>query len=268
MIIIARNISSLCIISILLSFSNLYSSSLVDILNESPLQDYLVDIELTEPQSGIELVDCIYVINLDERINRWNCLKNSWGKNGLSLNRVNAVNGWKLGEKVIEGITSPARKMKGGAVGCFLSHISVLKNAYENGFNIIWILEDDAEITDDPQKIAYLLENLHEIDPEWDILYTDVNNLGLTNGIEVFLPIQPKNLLNEHLMRARNRYGSHSILISKNGVEKLLKYFVSNLLMAPIDIEIHWIPDIRKYSVRENIVSHIEGADSTTEFPP
>lgn len=256
------------IFTALFNFSNAYCNFLDDILNRCLFQKYLVDIKLTEFSSGIESIDCIYVVNLDEKIFRWNDLKISSEKRGLALNRVSAVNGWKLSPEVIQSITSPNRKMKAGAVGCFLSHISVLKNAYENGFNTIWVLEDDVEIVDDPQKILFILESLYQIDPQWDILYTDVKTLGLINGEEIIITPQNTNILNNHLMRAGNRYGMHSFLISKNGIEKLLKYFLTHLLMAPIDIELHWIPNINKYSVRKNIISNISGFDSTTEFPP
>lgn len=53
-------------------------------------------------------------------------------KNGLSVNRVQAVNGWNLSKDCIKTLSFPHHSMPGGVLGCFLSHISVLKNAYEN----------------------------------------------------------------------------------------------------------------------------------------
>lgn len=256
------------ITTIVLLFSTLYSHSINDLLMETPLQQYLIDIEILEPDTGLELVDCIYVINLYKRIHRWERLRDSLKKRGLFPNRVHAINGWELNEQQIKPIISPKRKMKKGVIGCFLSHLSVLKNAYENEFNIIWVLEDDAEIVDNVEKLSLLLEELQQIDPQWDILYTDVKDFGVIGNGEGIIPIDSINILNENFMRARSRYGMHSVLISKHGIQKLFTYFVSNVLMAPIDIVIHWVPNIRKYSVRKNVVSNLLGEDSTTESPP
>lgn len=33
-----------------------------------------------------------------------------------------------------------------GQVGCALSHLSILKDAYESGYQTIWVLEDDFEV--------------------------------------------------------------------------------------------------------------------------
>lgn len=255
--------------TILLVSSNLYSHPIDELLIRSPLQQHLIDIEITEPNTGLDLVDCIYVINLDKRIHLWKHLRDALEKNGLFANRVNAINGWELSDRIIQIITPSKRKMKGGAVGCFLSHISVLKNAHENGFNIIWILEDDAEIINNLKKIPNLIRTLSNLDPKWDILYTDVRNFGINGrGCEGSLPMKVSDFLDKNLMKAGNRYGTYSLLISKSGIEKLLNYFICNLLRAPIDIEIHWIPNLRKYSIRYNLVSYIKNTTSNTEFPP
>lgn len=144
----------------------------------------------------------------------------------------------------------------------------MLKNAYENQFNIIWVLEDDAEFVGDPQKIPELITALSTLDPEWDILYTDVGNIGIVQGSFVILPVNNEDYLDENFMRVGNRFGTHSILISNSGIAKLLNYFICESLYAPIDVKIHWIPNLRKYSVRQNIVSHLAGEESTTESPP
>lgn len=260
-------ISFLFIICISQLYSVLYSKSLEEILIESPLQEYLVDIELKELYSGMELIDCIYVINLDERINRWNKLRNIWEKKGFFVNRVNAVNGWNISKDSIKALSAPHNAMLGGVLGCFLSHISVLKNAYENQFEIIWVLEDDAEFVGDPQKIPELIKALSKLDPQWDILYTDVRNFGITTGGFGVLPVSNKDYLNKDFMRVGKRFGTYSILISKSGIQKLLYYFISNPLCDAIDVIIHWIPNIRKYAVRRNIVSYIRGTESTTQHP-
>lgn len=130
------------------------------------------------------------------------------------------------------------------------------------------MLEDDTGFFGDPQKITELVAALSKLDPQWDILYTDVRNIGITQGSFGVLPVNNEDYLDKNFMRVGNRFGFYSVFISKSGIEKLLHYFISHSLSTPIDVEIHCIPNIRKYSVRQNIVSYTQITDSTTQFPP
>ena len=45
------------------------------------------------------------------------------------------------------------------------------------------------------------------------------------------------------------------MLISRKGIKKILDYFTHVYLWAPIDVDMHYIPGIRQYSTRRNVVS-------------
>lgn len=238
---------------------------------QTPIVKYLTEIELTENESGISPIDCVYVINLKERSEKWEYIQEELKKRGVKPNRVNAINGWKLSDEVKQELAGPYQvRQPGGAIGCLLSHISVYKDAYERGFDHIWVLEDDAEFLENIGRISPLLSRLSEIDPEWDVFYTDVdcrddndgyyiNNYTIGRPGQVLLPpeyYKTRNLVDESIMRIRSRYGTTSMIISKRGVEKLWNYFSHVNIWIAIDCDIHFIPSIRQYSPTFEIVTN------------
>lgn len=237
---------------------------------ETPVVNYLKPIEITHFESGIDLVNCIYVINLDARTDKWDRLKPLFAERNLQVNRVSGINGWQFTKEDKKTLAGPYRpRLKGGQLGCLLSHLSILKDAYKRGFDLIWVLEDDIEFSEDLSHISKLIPKLQVIDPDWDIFYTDsdcVNEKG-----EYFTPLaldprpdqtlpplafyQERIVIDEDLMQIRSRFATHSMLISKKGIKKILDYFTHVYLFSPIDWDIHYIPNIRQYAARRDIVT-------------
>ena len=153
-------------------------------------------------------IDCVYMINLDERPEKWKASFDQLAPYGVNPLRFSAVNGWKLSFEELEDLSSLYKSKMGegrwgtyyppsmngepchevmmggkkyfshcmsrGAVGIVLSHLSILKDAYDAGYQIIWVLEDDIEIVQDPKILSSLIKNLDSmvgIDG-WDILFT------------------------------------------------------------------------------------------------
>jgi GR25 family glycosyltransferase involved in LPS biosynthesis len=153
-------------------------------------------------------------------------------------------------------------KLNGGMIGCLLSHVSIYKDAYERGFNTVWICEDDIKFTDDVKKLSGFVDELNSIDPDWDILYTDYTQHG--TGMQAHRPGQsPYRVLSQivnqskTLVRMHGRHQTHSMIFSKKGIKKVLDYFTHIHLWTPIDIDIHYVPNIREYSVRKDIATFI-----------
>lgn len=227
------------------------------------ISNCLTKIELTELYSGIKSIDCIYVINLDERYERWDRTQTLCKNNGLFVNRVSAVNGWKLEDRIIRRLTTPQNQITKGAIGCLLSHLSILQHALGKNFETIWIMEDDIDFLQSPHQIRPLLKELSKIDPDWDLFYTDIR----IHWNYVVKPIRKKDYITDNLLRVGRRYGTHSIVISKNGMKKIFNYFSSKRFSTPIDIDIHSIPGIRKYSPAWHITTVTESSFSDTELP-
>jgi hypothetical protein len=189
------------------------------------------------------------------------------------------VNGWSIPEKQQEELAYPfPRRLRGGQLGCLLSHLSILFDAKSRGFKLIWVMEDDAEILESPQNMLMIVSELSQIDPEWDIFYTDRDfrdGLGgyVRSVSSDFRPGQQEPFpgyyqerinINEDIMQIRSRFGTYSMLISNHGMEKILEHFTTQPLWTAIDIDIHYIPGIRQYSSRRDIVSNLIGSSSDT----
>lgn len=237
----------------------------------TPFVKYLVPIEITEPFSGLEGVDLVYVINLNDRKDKWNWIRQVLQEQRICPNRVSAVNGWKLSSDEIRELRGPYRRgLTGGQVGCLLSHLSVLKDAYERKASVIWVFEDDALFLGKATEVCSLLKKIEEFDPAWDILYTDsssrIGDRPLAPGGSVIpRPDQPLEFPSEYYANAKvvtddfiethNRYGTYSMLLSSRGIKKLYEYFTHVYLWTAYDNDLHCVPGIRQYSLTRDIVT-------------
>lgn len=252
---------------------------------ETNVGKYLREISITEKESGMESIDCIYVINLDKRPEKLAQIQKQFTKAGLKFNRVRGVEGWLLTEADKKTLVGPYPiKLKPGEYGCTLSHISIYKDAIDRGFSRIWILEDDAKILRDVQEIPKLLKKLSKIDPEWDIFYTDLDWRVLNNEYHrpktgFKLRARPgqhlkktsyytkRKKISKNIQQVRSRWGTHSYIVSRKGLTKLKNYFFHTYFWASIDWDIHFIPKIRQYSSRNDIVTNPRDRAASDTLP-
>ena len=277
------NIKSLLSSILILCLSNGYAAHLRE--ETTPLVNHLKTIEITHFVSEMKGIDCIYVINLDERPEKWKNTEQLFNTYRFRANRVSAVNGWQLSQNTLRDINGPYPiQLRGGEYGCLLSHLSVLKDAYDRGFNCIWICEDDIEFLEDPNQIPELLEKLSRIDPDWDIFYPDVLPRSLYNGYiahtfstaysarpdqELEAPeyYGKKTPVDDEIMHIHRRTGTYAMFFSRKGIKKVLDYFTHVYLWSPIDVDLHFIPTLREYTARKDIVSNSLYAKSDTQEP-
>jgi GR25 family glycosyltransferase involved in LPS biosynthesis len=251
--------------------------------NKTHIEDFLKPIEGCSKEScGIDFVDKIYVINLDERKEKWNRMKSILDQYNLKAIRFSAINGWKLPKEVayiLAGNQKP--RISPGNLGCILSHLSILKHAYESDYNAVWIMEDDIVIIEEPHQLSEMILKLYEIDLSWDILYTDIDSKDPRGDLvpslgsdfrpnEEHLPLEyyhNRFLVDQDIMRIFQRFGNYSYIVSRYGMKKILDYFTHIDIWTNYDIDIHYIPSIREYSSTKEIVSvHFDNGISDTVF--
>lgn len=237
----------------------------------TPVAKYLKKNKQPLMNSGIDRVDCIYVINLDRRPEKWKRMQSLLKGVGIKGSRFSAIDGLGISDETQKELAGnyPVRMLK-GEVGCLLSHVSVIKDAIDRDFNLIWVFEDDIELVEDPHVMTPLVKALSKIDPNWDILYTDIDSKHSTGetALAVGLDFRPDRRLAyplEHylrrtpvsadLMRLGQRYGLYSYLVSRKGMKKIYHYFTHVYLWTAVDIDIHYIPTIREYSTTREIVT-------------
>ena len=263
-----------------LLFTTLYFTSIASA--KTDLENYLSEIEISSPQSGMDCVDCIYVINLENRPANWLEIKDAFEVYGIQPNRMNAINGWFLSEEDKQTLSGnyPIR-LRGGQMGCMLSHLSILNDAKKKGYDIVWVCEDDIKICENPHRISSLIETLSKIDNEWDIFYTDPNTKN-SDGVIIpslssdFRPDVPHKRVSYYrkrftvgpeILKINQRFGCYSMLISKRGIEKILNYFNTMYFWTAYDIDIHYIPYIRQYCIKKDFVTVNQKEQSdTTDF--
>jgi GR25 family glycosyltransferase involved in LPS biosynthesis len=177
------------------------------------IEDHLKIIDERSEIHRMKNIDFIYMINLDERPEKWQFCNHQLNPYGIFPYRFSAVNGWKLTLETInevglkyhpasmsggylgtsyldltlEQIHEPINKegqayfchgMARGTIGIVLSHLSVLRDAILSNYNTIWIMEDDIEVLSNPHELSSLIEKLDQTvgKNNWDILFTDRNS--------------------------------------------------------------------------------------------
>jgi GR25 family glycosyltransferase involved in LPS biosynthesis len=245
------------------------------------LRPFLKPIQHVQIPSGIAGIDCIYVVNLAERPEKWKASQRLAKEHHLTVNRFDAINGWKLSSNpAAKEVTqfgtayqkAPKCYLSWGGVGCYLSHLSILKDAYERGFNKIWIWEDDITFHASSSQIETILVKLDAIDPDWDIFYTDPNNRDATGRFRVgshpiIPPIQLENKgqayynqidrIDETLSRIRVRGGTYSMIFSKKGIKKMYEALHKIPILTPYDDTLHFVKDLREYAATAPLVTHV-----------
>ncbi|OGN64305.1 MAG: hypothetical protein A3E80_05605 [Chlamydiae bacterium RIFCSPHIGHO2_12_FULL_49_9] len=267
----------------------------------------------------IEGIDFIYMINLDERPEKFARSAGELQFYGISPYRFSAVNGWKLPTAVFDevgvkfapgslrerfigstyleeggkeyihteflqenGAAYFTRYLARGAIGIVLSHLSVLKDAYDAGYETIWVMEDDIEVIEDPRKIPKLLKDLDRLAPDWDIFFTDIDTKStvgehvpcralaarpnvsippLSAFLEKFYPI------GENFYRMGMRYGAYSMILRRGAIKKILDYYRNFRVFIPYDMDYWLCPNLTMYYYNQDIVSHRAGAPSDNNEP-
>ncbi|MES2122458.1 MAG: glycosyltransferase family 25 protein [Chlamydiota bacterium] len=267
-------------------------------------------------------IDFIYMINLDARPEKYALSKMLLEKYGINPYRFSAVNGWELSMKAIndvgvkyqpgmtpllattyvevEGKKIPSHEFMReggktyfnhclplGAIGCALSHISVLQDAYDSGYETIWVMEDDIEPLEDPHQLSELIEELDALvgADGWDVLFTDVDyRLGAGQYAPAYGAVKRPDMdcsfaerysdqytrvvqINEHFRKVAARFGTASMIIRRSGIIKLLAFSKNQNIYLPYDLENYLPKGMRRYGLTFDLVTNLLNALSDIEKP-
>ncbi len=284
----------------------------------SNVNDYLRKITDKTGLSRIGNIDYIYMINLDERPEKFQASASQLSPYGIFPYRFSAVNGWKLslqdvntlgtryspamgqghwgtfypvdgdGEAMHE-VMSVKNKvyfshcMSRGAIGIVLSHLSILRDAYDSGYKTIWVMEDDIEVVRDPRVLSDLIVELDSIVGKsgWDILFTDPDTKANSGqyvpcAAYAWRPNIPnlkeskftlKQDINRSFRRVGSRYGAYSMIVRRSGMRKILDFFNSRQIFLPYDMEFTLPEGIRLFTLKYDVVSTMINASSDNGAP-
>ncbi len=153
--------------------------------------------------------DCIYIINLVERVDRRAEMEEQLNKINLSLahpkiHLFSAVKPDSAGE--FDSI---------GARGCFMSHLGILKHAQSYQYNRILVLEDDLNFTADfSSRINQVIDELSTLN--WDLFY------GGFLGISSFKNESNLNVIN--ISPEVTFHGAHFVAFQGQAIAELVDY--------------------------------------------
>jgi GR25 family glycosyltransferase involved in LPS biosynthesis len=283
--------------------------------------DFQKYLKKTDEKKGvhfIENIDFIYMINLDERPEKWKKSIDQLNSYGVYPYRFSAINGWNLSTNQINelGVKFNPKKMKRdmmaacypleakgarrdeiigssnycylsflskGAIGILLSHLSILKDAIDSGYETIWVMEDDIEVIRDPNILSKLVFKLDVLlgKDNWDILFTDQDTRdSLRNHIPCysfarrpnFIPKNPKRFSKrvqvcEDIIQIGARYGAYSMILRRSGIIKLYNFIKEYKFFLSYDMEYTLPNDIKLFSVKKDIVGHLIDGLSDNGLP-
>lgn len=277
------------------------------------LQDHFKPCQGKGNYHNLKNIDFIYLINLDKRPDRLENSNKRLNPYGIYPYRFSAVNGWEMPIEVIndvglkfqpwmhngimgtyyylddngaiqfahEVIHDPAKTYFGhcvarGPIAIVLSHLSVLQDAYDSGYETIWVLEDDVEVIRNPNCLPELIEKLDSLVGKdgWDILFTD-KDMKKPNGEynpcywhaprPNFTPWNPglfaqRTVISPDFQKIGARWGAHSMILRRSGIEKLLHFFKVYKVFFPYDMDFIFPSDIESdiklFTVLDDVISN------------
>lgn len=125
--------------------------------------------------------DQIYLINLDRDTEKLKNISTILEKQNINYRRFSAIDGNLLVEHEITDVTEKHRM---NVKGCLLSHLSIVKNAKQNSYKRILILEDDILFN---KNWKIYLQKLKLLNNNWKLLYLGASqhhwdNIKYING--------------------------------------------------------------------------------------
>ncbi len=279
------------------------------------LEQYFKKADGKTDQYKIRNIDFIYVINLDQRPEKYEHCVKQLAPYGITPYRFSAVNGWELSLETINNVgvkfqpdmqgnfwgtsyltgeethheiiqnygqTYFCHCMSRGAIGIVLSHLSILQDAYDSGYETIWVMEDDIEVVSDPHILSDLIDKLDTIYKDrWDVLFTDRDTKN-QNGEYVpclayalrpnFTPPNPQKFLSsqnisEDFRAVGARYGAYSMIVRRSGMKKILDFIKTNHIFLPYDMDNFLPPPISLVAVEKDVISTLPTALSDNGRP-
>jgi len=160
-------------------------------------------------ENGINRLDAIIYINLENRNDRKELLMKELKKLNTNMGKVHKVS----------GVFIP----KNGHKGCIQSHILALNMIKLNKWKRVLILEDDAELDISPEEFNDLLnktiDKLDETNPNWDVIMLATANKVIDNKIESI----PIDIILNNNKNSNNKNSNNKNSNNKNSNTNTLK---------------------------------------------
>lgn len=188
-----------------------------------------------------EMFPLQYYVNLDEREDRKELAEKEFDKLGIHPQRFSAI------------------KHKNGAVGCYLSHLNILKIAEAKKENVL-IFEDDVQfIGDYNEVINKAMDELDDLD--WHMGYFGGNIL------------RPAYQVTPHWAQVSHCQSTHAYFVHKNFVPSLVAFLERNRFILDVLYAEHVVTQKNCYitvpmvAIQRTDFSSIEKQEMSYDIP-
>ena len=179
------------------------------------------------------ILNNIYCINLDRSKNRWNYINNEARKQGLEIKRFEAIDGKNILLKNIKKVCTKKyfNRIKNdksiyGNIGCYFSHLNLLRKLERENVENALIIEDDIKFVKNFKE--KLINNLKYIPDNWDIIYLGITRpCGKRYFKNIFIPKEKKCKLDNG--------GAFAYIVNRRSIKKLLNYINEKKIDNMID---------------------------------
>ena len=192
----------------------------------------------------------IFLINLKRATERLLSCEEEFRKAGLDFSIIEAIDGkeLKLPHDKFASIKYSlfhGKKSNLGELGCYLSHLKVLKTFIKSEEKYALVCEDDIKID---IKIKEIVEKALNSDIKFDLLRLSGGSNPL---IEKGIPVKLRQLTDKYHLALNFGFksGTGSYLINRKGAEAILKKL--EVMSLPIDhaIDRDWLLNIRSLCI-------------------
>jgi GR25 family glycosyltransferase involved in LPS biosynthesis len=139
--------------------------------------------------------------------------------------------------------------MRGGILGCYLSHINILTIFLNTSYEYCVSLEDDALLEDNfDDKICNIVNNMNGTvgKKDWDLFYLQMRKRNKRFKYEAF---------RNNIYKNTRTVGTTAMLINRQGAKKILAFLKT--FVKPIDVSLTKMTDLGElltFSYEDNIV--------------
>jgi GR25 family glycosyltransferase involved in LPS biosynthesis len=167
-----------------------------------------------------ERFDRVYLINLDRRPDRLENFNNEVLKYDLgTFERISAVDGLYL------NLSEYNTNLNKGELGLILTNLQIIKDAKNNNYKSILIIEDDCCFTDEIKNIDSYFNYLPK---DWDLLY-----MGGNHNSHIGVP--SPHIINEKVCKLHSTYTTHFIGIKHTVFDQI--ELIINEKNHPLDVQ-------------------------------
>lgn len=184
----------------------------------------------------------IFVINLDERPDKFKNAEDQIIAQDLSCERISAVRGSNLSKEEVDCVYDAQLNKKHymkplslGEIGCYLSHRSAWQKIVDEQLDFAIVLEDDCKLEASFEEITQIVQNLEN----WDYIKLTGPRGGRKN--QECLTVKPGFSITHFNKVPTSASGQ---VISQMGAQKLLRN--SQPFFRPVDVDIqhYWEREI------------------------